>query len=289
MGAFKMIMNILKNCFDNDCTNKQFELSFEDIIQMIQNPIVTDNKQKVAYIFPFQLNPESDYKRSANNVLKLDVIMLDYDSGIEYDSVNLLFKKLNVTFFQYTSHSHQLKGKDKFRIILPLKQPMDKTIFTSPIWRKECTKLFGNYDENAFKISGFYGPSYPTHTNGKYYRCDYVINNNLFEFDESFVKVINSKINLEKFKQNRFRKKKKESNSFNSCYNHPTVKSYLNTTYNKRTGNGDSNANLFNALFITVVNNDELTKEKIIQKAKNEGWSDSEIRHKIKYINQYIN
>jgi hypothetical protein len=66
--------------------------------------------------------------------------------------------------------------------------------------------------------------------------------------------------------------------------NNEKVKYYLQTSFPNSCGNGNSNASLFTAMCICDKAGDKQTLEKVLDKARNEGWSDREIEQKFKYI-----
>lgn len=66
------------------------------------------------------------------------------------------------------------------------------------------------------------------------------------------------------------------------CINYTPVKRYLETPFPKQSGNGVSNVWLYAALQCTKKYGDNATQQKIITKAKSEGWTDREIEHKLK-------
>lgn len=66
------------------------------------------------------------------------------------------------------------------------------------------------------------------------------------------------------------------------CSKWDVVKRYLETPFPNRTGNGHSSSWLYAALQTTKKYGDNATQQMIIAKAKREGWSDTEISHKLK-------
>ena len=66
------------------------------------------------------------------------------------------------------------------------------------------------------------------------------------------------------------------------CSKWDVVKRYLETPFPNRTGNGHSSSWLYAALQTTKKFGDNATQQMIIAKAKREGWSDTEISHKLK-------
>lgn len=66
------------------------------------------------------------------------------------------------------------------------------------------------------------------------------------------------------------------------CSQYEVVKRYLETPFPNQSGNGVSNVWLYAALQCTKKYGDNATQQKIIMKAKSEGWTDREIQHKLK-------
>jgi hypothetical protein len=66
--------------------------------------------------------------------------------------------------------------------------------------------------------------------------------------------------------------------------NHEKVRYYLQTSFPNSCGNGNSNTSLFTAMSICYKAGDKQTLEKVLDKARNEGWSDREIEQKFNYI-----
>lgn len=66
------------------------------------------------------------------------------------------------------------------------------------------------------------------------------------------------------------------------CSEWETIKRYLETPFPKQNGNGYSSKWLYAALQATKKYGDMATQQKIIEKAKSEGWTDREIEHKLK-------
>lgn len=66
------------------------------------------------------------------------------------------------------------------------------------------------------------------------------------------------------------------------CENHPKVKYYLQTSFTKESGNGDSDSSFYTALCVAHTAGDKQTIQKIIDKAKREGWTTTQINHKLR-------
>ena len=68
------------------------------------------------------------------------------------------------------------------------------------------------------------------------------------------------------------------------CQNYDVIRHYLETSYPKLTGNGDSSISLFKAIRCCVKYRDELTLKKVISKAGKERWTTKEIERMIENI-----
>lgn len=68
------------------------------------------------------------------------------------------------------------------------------------------------------------------------------------------------------------------------CQNYDVIRHYLDTSYPKLTGNGDSSTSLFKAIRCCVKYNDKLTLKKVINKAAKERWTTKEIERMIENI-----
>ena len=68
------------------------------------------------------------------------------------------------------------------------------------------------------------------------------------------------------------------------CQNYDVIQHYLNTSYPKLVGNGDSSSSLFKAIRCCIKYNDNDTLKKLINKALSERWSKKEIQRMIENI-----
>ena len=68
------------------------------------------------------------------------------------------------------------------------------------------------------------------------------------------------------------------------CQSYDVIRHYLDTSYPKLTGNGDSSISLFKAIRCCVKYNDKLTLKKVINKAAKERWTTKEIERMIDNI-----
>ena len=68
------------------------------------------------------------------------------------------------------------------------------------------------------------------------------------------------------------------------CQNYDVIRHYLETSYPKLNGNGDSSISLFKAIRCCIKYNDKVTLKEIINKAFREHWSKKEIQRMIENI-----
>ena len=68
------------------------------------------------------------------------------------------------------------------------------------------------------------------------------------------------------------------------CQNYDVIRHYLNTSYPKLTGNGDSSISLFKAIRCCIKYNDKVTLRKVINKAVVERWTTKELERMIRNI-----
>ena len=68
------------------------------------------------------------------------------------------------------------------------------------------------------------------------------------------------------------------------CQNYDVIRHYLDTSYPKLTGNGDSSISLFKAIRCCVKYHDKVTLKKVISKALVERWTSKEIQRMIDNI-----
>lgn len=68
------------------------------------------------------------------------------------------------------------------------------------------------------------------------------------------------------------------------CQNYDVIRHYLETSYPKLNGNGDSSISLFKAIRCCIKYNDKVTLKKVIDKAVKEHWTTKEIQRMIENI-----
>ena len=79
-----------------------------------------------------------------------------------------------------------------------------------------------------------------------------------------------------------------KNNTTIDAHKKKNVEYYLSTSFNKINGNGNSNTSLYNAICTCLACHDDSTLEEVIRKARNEKWSESEIRTKIECARRFV-
>lgn len=79
-----------------------------------------------------------------------------------------------------------------------------------------------------------------------------------------------------------------KNNTTIDAHKKKNVEYYLSTSFNKINGNGNSNTSLYNAICTCLACHDESTLEEVLRKARNEKWSESEIRTKIECARRFV-
>lgn len=299
----------------------QFEIDFNDLIDMVENPYPINEyteKADLPYLIPFshtfhlEGNPweelETDSKdnevskifrsyASSEYASKLELLFIDVDNKGEYkismEEITNELRTNEIRFVLYSSFSHTPQH-ERFRVVLPLKETIRIDLFTSFPFKNALLKYMPFIDKETLKYVGYFSPA-----DTKYYYHDYSDIGSDFSFnDEDFQKIYKEEV--DKFNSSgtipigikkQMRRKSgwnsSRRNVFNTKYK-DRVEQYLSSRYIRDRGNGDSNNGLFNSIFACISVDDEKTLEEIIQKAKMENWSDSDIRKKIESARRYL-
>lgn len=252
----------------------QNKCTLKEIAEYIENPNITESKEKNGlWCFGECLDPEKGHQKS-NIVNKSKFFILDYDSGYTIEEFCEEYK--DYFFMLYTSFSHT-KEHHKFRVIMygnheaPLNDDEQYAILS------EC---FRNADRTTLQPNRiFYKPA---HKAGAEYRFKFNVGKQFPLYNEAITFLV-TKRRVDKAKEEAqdrafatYHRKKRDVD----CLNCPSVKNYLNTSYPNTTGNGDSNLNLYKAIFCCIKYGDDNALAVVENKAKSEHWTTSELRQK---------
>lgn len=127
-----MVTCLIRNNFYSRSL-QQLYITEEKFLNLVQHPLIGQVKEQlplaiyghlIEHPYPSPENSNLAYYFS-ENVSRLDLLQLDYDSGISIDEWKREFKQFRHII--YTSHSHGFKGNsDRFRVLIPLDKPIYK-------------------------------------------------------------------------------------------------------------------------------------------------------------------
>lgn len=223
----------------------------------------------------------TSYPRREDSFTHQSVIMIDCDNNKGAPNADII-KEFQEEFKDYeyvlweTSSSTQTKPK--FRAVFPLSE----AIAWSKANKKAIQQLFAKYQDEA--ASWFYLPTIDKL--GTFVRHEGVA------FDAGCIKSLVANIELQEQVANAQRilhqelhPKSNDNDSDAHVENlkkKPNVSYYLSTPFNKMKGNGDSDSSLYKALS-TARNSVRVTNE-ILNKARMEGWTESQLQHKLNCV-----
>lgn len=253
------------------------KVKLQDIIESIDpkyGHVRTLNDKNTNDMFCFGTCENPDLGRTISNIkTKSKFFMVDYDNGYTIEQFEKDYK--DYFYLLYTSFSHT-KELNKFRVIMfgnydkPLNDRQQKTILSHAFRNADQTTL----QPNRF----FYLPAHKE--NG-----EYVFKQHFGKQFPLWCNDMRKFLDKQLADEARVAKRDKEYYNFHEkknvdCSNGKAVKEYLNTPYPHKTGNGNSDKNFYRAVYGCIKNHDNKTLELVIEKARNEGWSEKEIEYK---------
>lgn len=150
------------------------------------------------------------------------------------------------------------------------------------IWRLLNDLLFGGKCDtqciNPSRLTRTYGVVRAS--TGREQRLMYSCPGNYYKDAEKLVSMVNSSEIAQRIKTSLNAKPVYLRRNVD-CSQWETITRYLETPFPQQTGNGHSSTWLYAALQATKKAGDMATQQKIIEKAKSEGWTDREIEHKL--------
>lgn len=154
------MMTLVKPYNETDAM-KPFALTAQKMLEMLKNPLVRADKSRAPLItfaegkFPFV--PSADDREamrcSADNIKRYFCIQLDYDNGKTIDEFVAEFKD-KFSFFLYTSYSHGFKEHDRYRVVVPLEEPLEQDSM-GPGYKRYMLKIFEGTDASCFDRAHF--------------------------------------------------------------------------------------------------------------------------------------
>lgn len=217
----------------------------------------------------------------------LNYVSLDVDNH-SLDEFKEQYK--DYTYIFYTTSSHSLECP-RFRVILEVKWPTkisstfdEKNNLNRKVFKQTLLTAFPFTDPNALDITRF--SILPLHS--KYFEFHHNIGK-AFDLSTYYYKA-NIAFNKDRIIQ--LSLFGKNNNCFERKFdvsNNEIVKKYLETSFNKIRGNGDSNNLLYTAICCCIGANDEKTLDEVLFKARSEQWTDSELNRKLTDAKKFLN
>ena len=210
-------------------------------------------------------------KTSRDNFQYITGLILDIDDNLSIEEAKEEFK--DYKYIIYTTHNHT-NEKNKYRLILDFDTyEMNLTEYEQFIKGFETFRIYNKIDKASFSVSQrFVCPS----INSLYY---YNEGKPLEIFD--YIKIGKKQLTLDK-KYREFNKLFFKAMGFSDNMsfdrsNSKAVVYYMNKSYPKISGNGDSQYSLFRAMISCIGGNDTDTLENVYDKALSEKWDPYEL------------
>lgn len=210
----------------------------------------------------------------------LDCIMIDCDGvqdedgNVDKDAIEHFCKFAESYDFVLWQTSTSTAEKPKFRVLIPLTRTVKWTNYT----KKAIARLFCKWTDP--KASWHEEPLAPkigtmiVH-DGKQFPAEVLekVEKQIVD-DVKVQKEISRQLDMMMAYKSELRKV--------SVLNNEKVRHYLDTSYTKMKGNGDSDSSLYRAICVCVVAGDKETLDVVIEKALSEHWGEMELARKVR-------
>ncbi len=140
---------------------QKVERTWEKICKRLESPAVRAEKDGPLFS-PAVFNPP---ERKKANVVELSMLVVEYDHHASLADDLSCWRSLGIRFAVYTTHSHRrvtdsnLNAEDRFRIIIPLSEPIPAPHFAK-LWQWAARISGGKIDAQAKDVSRlFYTPA----------------------------------------------------------------------------------------------------------------------------------
>ena len=128
----------------------------------IKNPIICEDKSDITLVGFYTLIERSKRQLSKGRVIRMAdnfkyqiAIVLDYDNGYTPKQFIKDYASLKLYCFMYTTYSHS-KEKDKFRVVIPLKDPVPVEFMRKNYVRNALEDIFPEADPSTFYAGRFF-------------------------------------------------------------------------------------------------------------------------------------
>lgn len=274
-------MIIIPNRFITKIEQAIGTVDIDELKEYVKSPTEFERKDDVPmmcmaeFIFPNLGRCYSNFKS-----LDCEWLALDFDDNITINDFMNFFKEYD--YILYTSFNHTA-AHHKFRVLLHyegLNFPALGNTFDEQKsnWHFTLEQMFPHADKNAMDMTrAFYLPAA---------RPEYFYHIN--ETGKKFYLPMMRRPILKTEGYDGIIAKHYKNNTTIDARRKKNVEYYLSTSFNKINGNGNSNTSLYNAICTCLACHDDSTLEEVLRKARNEKWSESEIRTKLECARRFV-
>lgn len=275
------IVTIISDQYKRDITqgHNEFDLDYNDLVEIVRNPTVSDTKNDTPYMFNYNMvydNNGNSYT-SQDNADQYTMLVFDVDDNCKILEFIKMMEEYQFVLFTTFSHTEE---HHKFRAYFQIKHPIPLTTIKEKWFKKWFMKKFPMQDPSILKFVGTYLPNTPDISTYQYH-CN---RGRLFDFDDykDEMEVLRKRIEkLDKIKKARRDSKTAEFKNRRpkvpDVSNNPKVTDYTHTPVSS-TGYG---ALSFRALAVCVASGDDKTLEEVIDKMRLDSFSEQEITRAI--------
>ena len=270
-----MIVQIIKDRYQTqvDRNYHEHDLTFEDLIEIVKAPAISDTKNTTGCIVPFDMvYSEDSIELVQSNAYSYTMLIFDSDSGYTIEQFIEQFKEYQFVLFTTFSHT---EDHHRFKAFLPLAQPLEIESLRSKFFKQWMIKKYPFNDEGVLKFFKCYLPNTKSLDTYRYH----INAGRLYDFNDFTDEILKSKHKYEmidKFKEARRRSKEAEfagRHTKASVRTNPKVLGYLNSPVSP-TGYGVS---AFTAVCVCVTANDMETLERVKDKMLRDSFSTTEV------------
>lgn len=270
-----MIVQIIKDRYQTEVNQNYNEqdLTFEDLIEIVKSPSVSDTKNNTGCLVPFDMHySEDNIELVQSNAYSYTMLIFDSDIGYTIEEFIEQFKEYQFVLFTTFSHT---EDQHRFKAFFPLKQPLKIDTLRTKFFKSWMQKKYPFNDEGVLKFFKCYLPNcksldtYRYHINeGRQYHFD--------DFKDEILKSKEKHRKIDMIKDARRKSKEAEfagRNTKTSVRNNQKVRAYLDSPISP-TGYGQM---AFTAIAVCCTANDTDTLERVKDKMSMDSFTQDEI------------
>ncbi len=230
----------------------------------------------------------NEYHRGEGSFNRIDTILLDFDNEDKDKDLKTKFEdeynKYDYIIWESASSTSECP---KFRVLFLMDKPIEFLIGEDGVkyTKKAIVSIFAKYKPDKV-ASWFYTPTKSKLNTVKHNRGIAFPSASVSWMAMSLMKT--SMLRTEMFENEMRNEEHTDENKQRDVSNNDKVRHYLDTSYTKITGNGDSDSSLYRAICVCVTANDESTLDSVLNKAMMEHWSRQELERKVKQARRFV-